>query len=306
MEFRQLECFKAVCEHMHFTRAAEQLGISQPTLSYQIKLLEDEIGVPLFNRIGKKITMTASGDILSKYCLQIFGALSGFRNEMNELRQMERGELSIAVLIGEINEFVSGLIGDFSRNHPNMKIRLLGTEDVVEPIVNEDADIGVTILLKDYDDRFAKIPIYEEDFYFVMRDDHPMSKHAQIEFDQIRNEDLIMFPMTYRCRQMLDAVSSGLGFKLQPKIETTTINSLLKLIQTGAGVTILSRTLLHLYERQGLVAIPVVNPSLTREIGIVYLKEKYLETAVKELINLIKQSAISLQLVNDLPSEARA
>ncbi|MBP3967340.1 LysR family transcriptional regulator [Paenibacillus lignilyticus] len=297
MEFRQLECFKAVCEHLHFTRAAEQLGISQPTLSYQIKLLEEEVGIPLFNRIGKKITMTASGDILFKYCLQIFGALSGFRNEINELRQIERGQLSIAVLIGEINEFVSGVLGDFSRNHPNLKIRLIGSEDVVAPIISEDADIGVTILLKD-DDRFGKIPIYEENFYFVMRDDHPLSGNTSVDFDQIRNEDIIMFPMTYRCRQMLDAVSFGLGFKLQPKIETTTIGSLLKLIQSGAGVTILSRTLLHLYERQGLVAIPVVNPSLTREIGIVYLKEKYLETAVRELIELIIQSARSLKLVN--------
>ncbi|REE91719.1 LysR family transcriptional regulator [Paenibacillus taihuensis] len=296
MEFRQLECFRAVCEHLHFTRAAEQLGISQPTLSYQIKLLEDEVGVPLFNRIGKKITITASGDILLKYCLQIFGALSGFRNEINELRQMERGELSVAVLIGEINEFVSGVLGEFSRDHPNLKIRVIGSEDVVAPILNEEADIGVTILLKD-DDRFGKIPIYEEEFYFVMRDDHPLSGNTYVEFDQIRHEDLIMFPNTYRCRQMLDAVSFGIGFKLLPKIETTTINSLLKLIQSGAGVTILSRTLLHLYERQGLVAIPIANPSLTREVGIVYLKEKYLETAVRELIDLIRQSALELNLV---------
>lgn len=297
MEFRQLECFRAVCEHLHFTRAAEQLGITQPTLSYQIKLLEDEIGVPLFNRIGKKITMTASGDILFKYCSQIFGALSGFRDEINELRQMERGELSIAVLIGEINEFVSGLLGEFSRNHPHLKISIIGSEDVVEPILSEDADIGVTILLKD-DDRFGKIPLYEEDFYFVMRDDHVLSGNTSVEFEQIRKENMIMFPATYRCRQMLDAVSIGLGFRLQPKIETTTINSLLKLIQSGAGVTILSKTLLHLYNRQGLVSIPVVNPTLTREVGIVHLKDKYLETAARELIDLIKQSAMSLELVN--------
>ncbi|MFF2479757.1 LysR family transcriptional regulator [Paenibacillus sp. NPDC058071] len=299
MEFRQLECFKSVCEHLHFTRAAEQLGISQPTLSYQIKLLEEEVGAPLFNRIGKKITMTASGDILYRYCLQIFGAMSGFRNEINELRQMERGQLSVAVLIGEINEFVSGLLGDFSRHHPNLKIRLLGSEDVVGPILSEDADIGVTILLKD-DDRFEKIPIYEEDFYFVMRDDHPLSGQSYVEFDQVRKEEIIMFPVTHSCRQMLDAVSLGMGFKLQPKIETTTISSLLKLIQSGAGVTILSRTLLHLYDPQGLVTIPVVNPSLSREVGIVYLRQKYLETAARELIERIKQSARSLNLVNPL------
>lgn len=77
MEIRQLECFKMVCQEMHFTKAAERLNISQPTLSYQIKLLEDELKVPLFNRIGKKITMTPAGDILHKYCTLIFNALEG-------------------------------------------------------------------------------------------------------------------------------------------------------------------------------------------------------------------------------------
>ena len=283
-----MECFRSVCEHLHFTRAAEQLGISQPTLSYQIKLLEDEIGVPLFNRIGKKITMTAGGEILYKYCVQIFGALSGIRNEISELRQMERGQLSIAVLIGEINELVSGLLGDFHRRYPNLSIKLLGEEDVVQPILREDADFGVTIISKD-DGRFERIPLYEEDFYFVARGDHPMSGDAAFDFRQIREESLIMFPTTHRCRQMLDSVSSGMGFKLQPKIETTTISSLLKLVQSGAGVTILSKTLLDLYAPQQLTAIPVANPSLKREVGILYLKDKYLEPAAREFIELIKR-----------------
>lgn len=205
---------------------------------------------------------------------------------------MERGQLSIAVLIGEINELVSGLLGDFCHKHPNLKIKLLGSEDVVELILREDADFGVTILSKD-EDRFEKIPLYEEDFYFVARSDHPLSDQASVDFQQICREEIVMFPKTHRCRQMLDSVSLSLGFKLQPKIETTTISSLLQLIQSGTGVTILSKTLLDLYGKHQLTAIPVANPSLTREVGIIYLKEKYLEKAAREFIELIKRKAIS-------------
>lgn len=288
MELRQLECFKAVCQELHFTKASEVLGITQPTLSYQIKLLEDELGVPLFNRIGKKISMTAAGDILYKNCHTIFSSLAGAREEIQELQHAERGVLAFAALIGEINEFVSGLLGEFYKTHPKLQFKLYGVEDVTGPLIQEDLDFGVTMLPLE-DERFEKIPLYEEDFYFVTREDHPLAGQATIDFEEIRKQAVVMFPKTHRCRQMIDAICSTKGFHLQPQIETATIESLLLLVRSGAGVSILSKTLLELYDKQDLQIIHLSNPSLRREVGVIYLKDKYMGSAAREFIELIQK-----------------
>ncbi|MBW7460997.1 LysR family transcriptional regulator, partial [Paenibacillus sepulcri] len=88
MEIRQLEYFAAICQEKHFTRAAEKLNVTQPTLSHQIKALEDELGVPLFDRIGKKIAITEAGQLLLKHCGQVFNSLSSAREEISELQKI--------------------------------------------------------------------------------------------------------------------------------------------------------------------------------------------------------------------------
>lgn len=288
MEIRQLECFKTVCQELHFTRASEILGITQPTLSYQIKLLEDELGVPLFDRIGKKISLTAAGHILYKHCFTVFSSLASAREEIGELRRAERGTLSVAVLIGEINEFVSRLMGEFCKDHPKLQLRIFGTADVTDSLIREGFDFGVTILPSE-DERFEQISLYEEDFYFVVSNEHPLAGHDAVDFDEIRNQAIVAFPRTHRCRQMIDAVCSVKGHQLEPLIETSTVESVMILLKSGAGASILSKTLLNLYDLEGLAAIPIVNPSLRREVGVTYLKDKYMDSAAREFIELLRQ-----------------
>ncbi|GAA3404849.1 LysR family transcriptional regulator [Paenibacillus hodogayensis] len=288
MELRQLECFKAICEELHFTRAAEKLGITQPTLSYQIKLLEEELGLPLFNRIGKKITMTESGHILLHHCSSIFRSLTGAREEILELQQLERGTLSIGALIGEINELVSGRLIDFHNRYPQVRLKLNGAEDVVEQLLAHDLDFAVTILPVE-DERFMKVPLYEEEFYAVIHAGSPLVGRETVDFAEIMREPIIMFPKSHRCRQMIDSACSTIGSTLQPLIETTTIESLLMLVRSGAGVSILSKTLLDIHRRHDLKTIPVTNPALRREIGVIYLKDKYMGKAARGFIGLLTE-----------------
>ncbi len=102
MELRQLEYFMAICDELHFTRASEKLGITQPTLSHQIKALEDEVGVPLFDRIGKRIAITEAGSVLQHQCTQIFSHLKSALEEIQELKKIERGKIYIGALPGRL------------------------------------------------------------------------------------------------------------------------------------------------------------------------------------------------------------
>ncbi|MBP3963125.1 LysR family transcriptional regulator [Paenibacillus lignilyticus] len=288
MELRQLEYFIRTCEELHFTKASVKLGITQPSLSHQIKALEDEIGVPLFDRIGKKIAITDAGMILYKQSKLVFGNLANAKEQIQELQQIERGTLSIGALPGELNQLVSNLLLDFHREYPKVRLKIFGVEDVVNRVLSNELDLAITILPVE-DDRVHAIPLYCENFYFVATAEHPYAGRKAIDFDEILNVPIVMFPETHRCRQLVDMTCNIAGLKLNPLIETTTIESLFGLVRSGAGGTVLSKTLLEMYNYDDLLHIPVQKPTLCREVGIVYLRDKYMGKAARGFIDLLTE-----------------
>ncbi|MBM7566417.1 LysR family transcriptional regulator [Paenibacillus sacheonensis] len=286
MEFRQLDYFIATCEELHFTRASVKLGITQPSLSHQIKALEDELGVPLFDRIGKKIAITEAGMILYKQSKLALSNLSSAKEQIEELQQIERGTLSIGALPGELNQLVSTLLLDFHRDYPKVRIKIFGVEDVMSRVLQNELDLAITILPLE-DERIQTIPLYREQFYFVATAEHPYAGRAAINFEEILDVPIVMFPETHRCRQLVDRTCTTAGHKLLPLIETTTIDSLFGLVRSGAGGTVLSKTLLEMYDYDELIRIPIQNPALCREVGIIYLRDKYMGKASRGFIDLL-------------------
>ncbi|WP_227871968.1 LysR family transcriptional regulator [Paenibacillus albus] len=281
-----MEYFVATCEELHFTRASVKLGITQPSLSHQIKVLEDEIGVPLFDRIGKKIAITEAGMILYRQSKLAFGNLASAKEQIGELQQIERGTLSIGALPGELNQLVSSLLLEFHREYPKVRIKIFGVEDVADLVLNNQLDLAVTILPIE-NERLHTIPLYEEKFYFVATSEHPYAGRSSIDFEEIMNVPIVMFPETHRCRQLVDMTCSRAGFTFQPLIETTTIDSLFGLVRSGAGGTVLSKTLFEMYNFEDLHPIPIQNPTLCREVGIVYHRDKYMGKASRGFIDLL-------------------
>ncbi|MFF2089923.1 LysR family transcriptional regulator [Paenibacillus sp. NPDC058174] len=294
MEFRQLEYFKLLCEELHFTRTAEKLGITQPTLSHQIKALEDDIGVPLFDRIGKRIAVTEAGSILYKQCSNVFGLLQGAREEISELQRMERGSLSIGALPGELNHLASSLLVQFHRSYPGIRIKLHSIEDSVERILANELDLAITILPQE-DDRLRKQTLYHENFYFVCRSDHPLASQESLNLTDIQKQPIVMFPETHHCRQLIDGVSVSAGLLMEPLIETASIESLFNLIRSGTGSSILSKTLIEMQNDPELKAIPIDHPSLRREVGIITHKDKYIGKAAKGFIELLTDYVCGLK-----------
>src|SRR5690625_1363346 len=145
MELRQLEYFMEVCKELHFTRAAENLNIAQPTLSQQIKSLEDEVGIPLFDRIGKKITLTEAGRILLKHSQTIFFELEQAKLALNDLNGLERGNLTIGSLFSCINYLLPGAIINFKKMYPNVELSVFGlrTEEIVSQLLNNELDLDL-------------------------------------------------------------------------------------------------------------------------------------------------------------------
>lgn len=134
MEFRQLQYFLMLCNELHFSEAAYKLGISQPTLSQQIRVLEDEVGVPLFDRIEKKTVKTEAGAILEHHALQIVQHLENARTAIADLTHMHAGHLRVAVLPSDLDYRLTSLLIDFHKQFPQTKVQVFPSIDIMNPI----------------------------------------------------------------------------------------------------------------------------------------------------------------------------
>ncbi|MEK4424587.1 LysR family transcriptional regulator [Solibacillus sp. FSL K6-1523] len=283
MELRHLEYFLMVSKELHFTKAAEKLGISQPTLSHQIKMLEKEVGYSLFNRIGKKIELTMVGEIVQQEALNIQSTIQSMSSQIEAFSKVEIGELKIAVLPGEITDLVSTLCIQFNKLYPNIKLFIETTDQVEKAVLENRADFGIGFHLN-ANDLLQVTKLYDEEFYLISNQNNGERK---IAFSSILDEPLILFPTMHQCRKLLNKTSADIGMQLEPIVETSSIKSILNLVRNGVGRSVVSRTLYEFYDTEDLFFQPIENPTLTRAVNLVMKKDCFINYAAREYIKLL-------------------
>jgi LysR family cyn operon transcriptional activator len=293
MEMKQLEYFLAVCEEMHFTRAADKVRISQPSLSQQIRNLEYEVGTPLFDRIGKKIALTEAGKILKHHSQNIFYELNQSKNAIDELHGLERGALSVGCLYTVESYLISPAVIRFHKEYPNIRLSILGlpTSQIREGLLMNQLDLGI-LFLPPEDPELDSIPLFMEELcliaplepaYEAWQDGIPMKQLAELP--------LVLLPDNFFIRQLLNDYSESLGFTIKPFLEMTTIEALVHMVESGMGCTVLPRSLMEHLQKDSVRVLPIINPSPTRRIGIVFRKEKYMCAATKRFIRELQENA---------------
>ena len=297
MELRQLEYFMTLYKELHFTKAADKLGITQPTLSHQIKALEDEIGMPLFDRMGKKIAITDVGSILANECKNIFNALDNVKEQISELKEIKGGNIAIATLPGELTDLVSTLLLDFHKNYPEVTVKIISSDEILELINQNQVNFAVTIDSSEYvfeDEKIVKIPLYTEELFLVVSNNHSLVNEQEIQFSELSKLPLILFPDSHECRKLLNYTCLPQKINLSPIIETSSIESLFDLVRNGFGVTIVSKTLLDITVDNDVLAIPIVNPTISRKVNLILRRDKFIGFGTRNFIELLTNEIIKL------------
>ncbi|QHW29620.1 LysR family transcriptional regulator [Paenibacillus rhizovicinus] len=285
MELRQLEYFAAVCKEMHFSRAAENLCTTQSNLSQQIKFLENELGLPLFDRIGKKIALTEAGRILLEQSRLIFERTDYIRGAIADLKSIEGGKLDIGILPGDGDLLFDALLVDFHRAYPKLSIGVTESTDVYEQVVNGTRDLGVTTVPAKPDDRIVIIPLFHEEFALAIRSDHPVAKSKAIPFEQLQQLKLVTFGPEHQIAKVIQSCCQDKGIAVSNSIETSTLSTLLSLVEQGIGAAILPRLLLDYLNRDHIAAVTLINPTPSQDICILYRKDKYMGQAATRFID---------------------
>ncbi|MEW9701081.1 LysR family transcriptional regulator [Paenibacillus sp. SI8] len=292
MEHRLLVYFLAVCEDLHFTKAAEKLGISQPTLSQQIRLLESQLGTPLFQRIGKKVFVTEAGQVLYKHSRNIFHELDQAQAAINEMRGMQRGRLRIGC---SGNHLLTAAILDFHARYPKIELSVieLATEETKEGLMSNQLDLGV-VFLPDEEEHLQRIRLYNERLQLVVSSKHPLAHAESIRMRDLDQLPLAMLQKKFYVRQMIDDCAKEIGFPLKPVLELSTLESLLQMAKNNLGGAILPASYVKSVSADsGFQSIPIVDPIPQKEVGIVFRKDMFLctttDTFIKEICNTFER-----------------
>lgn len=293
MELRQIRYFLAVAEHAHFTRAAEALFVSQPALSQQVAALERELGVPVFDRLGRRVELTAAGRTFREHALRIVREVDNARAAVDDLRGTVRGDLAVSAVQTANVGFLVEVITGFHASHPGVVVRVREdrADDVVEAVLAGRASLGLTYLPEVAPDGVETHPLYVEELVLVVPRGHALAG-AELPTREVGDLPLVVPPGGYCLRQGIDSVLAEAGSRQKVVAEITAIEGICSAVRSGMGVALLpARYILRRAEREGLAVARLVDPVPRRTIGAVRAADRHACTATRAFLQALRAAA---------------
>lgn len=240
MELRQLEYFIQICKSGSLTKAKEELGVTQPTLSQQIRVLEDEYNIPLFDRVGRGVEMTEAGKILLSKGNAIMNLLEEARNEIYGRNNLSTETLSIGCCPAEL-EYLAPYFMRFHQKYPNTPLKIIEAEDIENKLLEQKIDIGITSNTVS-DDSVISTHLYRQEMALLVHSGHPLADKSSIPFGSLKQLNSIMFRGQYK--SLIEMYCFSYGFTLESMIETTSISLLIQWVRHGLGAALLPTSFL--------------------------------------------------------------
>ncbi|WP_413486497.1 LysR substrate-binding domain-containing protein [Brochothrix thermosphacta] len=279
---RHLHYFLTLCEELHFSEAAFKIGISQPTLSQQIRVLEGEVGVPLFDRLGKKTVQTEAGLILQRYAIKAIKELENAQTAIDDLKDAYSGTLRVAVLPSDLDYHLTELLVAFHRDFPSVHIEVIPSIDIPNKVLLNEVDIGLALVEPAHSQLTAR-PIFKESYcLFVSKKSH-LATRKKIEISELADIPLILYPKGFYGRDLIDRWCLTQGIRVKPIMAPGSSTAIFQLIEAGVGASIQPHKLIEAFEDKDMIAIPIEDAP-QRSLAIIYRNDRYLSKAAQRFI----------------------
>lgn len=236
----QLKVFEATARHGSFTRAAEELYLTQPTVSIQVKQLTKAVGLPLFEQIGKRLYLTQAGQQLLDTCQRVFEGLDQFEMAVADLKGMKQGQLRLAV-ITTAKYFVPRLLGPFCHRFPGIDISLKVTnhQNIQERMVNNEDDLYIISQAPEQPDLKVH-PFLENPLVVIAPKDHPLAGKTNIPIQALNGEQFIMREPGSGTRQATQSLLEAHDVEVKVRLELGSNEAIKQAIAGGLGISVLS------------------------------------------------------------------
>lgn len=289
---RQLQVFRAVASHASYTRAAEELHLTQPAVFAQVKQLEDALGLPLLDRIGKRLFLTEAGRAVVETARETLEGVERLDMHLADLQGLRRGRLRIAI-VSTVQYFLPRLLGTFCTENPGIEIALTVTnrETVIARLAANEDDLcilgqppaGLDVVATP----FARNPIT-----LLARGDHPLAGQPALPFARLAAEPFILREQGSGTRAAAERYFADCGLRPRVRMELGSNEAIKEAVVAGLGLAILSQdTIAEDVATGRLVALDVQGFPLMRVWNVAYPRGKHLSVAASAfLTHLIDQT----------------
>lgn len=307
ISLRQLRIFEAVARHSSYTRAAEELHLTQPAVSMQVRQLEDEVGLPLFEKLGKQISLTEAGREVFHYSRSINGSLQEMEDVIESLKGVSGGRLSVAVA-STVNYFAPRLLAAFHKRYPGIGLRLDVTnrERLVQQLQENTVDLVLMGQPPEAVDVLSEA-FMDNPLVVIAAPGHPLADkgQGQLPIERLADEVFVMREPGSGTRQAMERFFAEHEIPIRHGMQMTRNEAIKQAVRAGLGLSVVSEHTVELeLETERLVILDVEGFPLERQWHLVYRRGRRLSPAAQAFRQFVLEEAKAL--APPLPSKLLA
>lgn len=292
MDIRALRYFVELVRQQSFTRASEQLFVTQPTISKMVRTLEEELGGPLLIREGRKLTLTDIGQVLYQRAQTILAELHQLESELDDLKRLQRGKLTLGIppMVGHV---VADLIHAYRQRWPAVELSIVeyGGRLIEQAVLQGEVDLAVTMLpAKAGDEALSSFELARYPMRVVLPDRPEWRGNAPLAMTALREQPLLLYTQSFTLSERLEQYCAAAGFTPQIAARSSQWDFLAAMVRSGMGVTFLPEPVCRRLTGDGLVIRPL-EPDLVWQLGVIWPAERYLSLSAQAWLDLCRSGA---------------
>jgi DNA-binding transcriptional LysR family regulator len=291
MDIRDLQVFLAVSTRLNFTRAGEDVHLSQPSVSVRMRQLEEELGVKLFEQLGKRVALTEAGQLLVPYATRVIAAMRDAREAIEGLQGLERGALRIGASTTPGMYVIPRTIAHFKRRYPKIEVHLAvkDTRQIEEGVIRNEFDFGF-VGGHLAGDEVDVLPWITDEIILIVPLGHRLAGKRSVTPQDLSSEKFIFREQGSATRAVVATHLRKFRVDAEAVMEIENPESVKKAVQNGLGIAFISAFAAETdLKAKTLVAVEIRNLKIRRELKIVYRRDKHLSRAAQTFLEMARE-----------------
>jgi LysR family transcriptional regulator, cyn operon transcriptional activator len=287
MELRQLRYFLSVADTEHLTQSAQALFVTQSTLSHGLRQLEDELGVQLFERVGRGLKLSQSGQAFRGYAARALQELESGRMELARLAGVQTGTLALGVIPTFMDSLVPAAAAAFSARYPGVRLSVLDlrADLIEEQLVAGQLDCGIAFHPTARGDIEAE-HLFSEQLQLLVAASHPLARRRTLPLRRLAGLPLCLLPRSWATRRLLDECFAQAGVQPLVRVEMESVSALVNACAGGELCTIVPERAAA--QATGLHAVALTDPQPTRHAGVLWRRGGSRSPAASAFVALLR------------------
>lgn len=290
MEIRHLECFVAVAHSESFTKAAEEIHVSQPSISKMIKEIETQVGTELFYRDTKHVELTDAGRAFLEQAQQIVALFQNLNHGLDEKMEEQGGKIRIGFPPITSVTIFSHVLGVFKQEHPNVEIYLFeyGSKEIEKGIQEGELDIGIVSTPVTNADLYDMFWLTRDSLQLVLHPEHRLVRSPDVKISDLADEFFVLYRRDYRLYDQIIGRCNAEGFRPKIIFETSQLEFMIQIIAANMGIAFLPSRVCRQLDRSHVVARPLNDRPIYLQLGVIWKKDRYLPYAARQWLDFAR------------------